>query len=97
MPTYVTLYKLTDQGAKDIKTSPERVGEAIKAYEAMGGKVLGVYTLMGEYDFVAIGEAPNDQAAAAHSLSLASQGNVKSTTMRAFTPAEWAEIVKKLP
>jgi len=97
MPTYITLYKLTEQGARDIKNTPARIEEGIKAYEAMGGKVLGVYALLGEYDFVALGEAPNDEVAVAFALAWAARGNVKSTTMRAFTREELAEIVKKMP
>jgi len=50
MPTYVVLYKLTDQGIKNIKDAPQRMEEGIKALEAMGGKVIGIYSVMGEYD-----------------------------------------------
>ena len=42
MPTYIGLYKLTDQGIKNIKDAPQRIEEAIKAAEAMGGKSFGV-------------------------------------------------------
>jgi uncharacterized protein with GYD domain len=52
---------------------------------------------MGEYDYVAIGEAPNDEAAATFALALGSLGNVKTTTLRAFTKDEFATLVKKLP
>ena len=43
MPIFVTLYNFTDQGFKTIKDSPKRLDSAIKAFEAKGGKVLGVY------------------------------------------------------
>jgi uncharacterized protein with GYD domain len=97
MPTYITLYKLTEQGVKDIKNAPGRIEEGIKAFEGMGGKVLGFYVVMGEYDYVAIGEAPSDEVAMTFALALGSSGNVRTTSLKAFTKEELAEWVKKLP
>ena len=97
MPTYIGLYKLTDQGIKDIKAAPDRVKQAIQAVEVMGGKVIGVYVVMGEYDYVTIGEFPSDEVATTFSLALGSRGNVRTTTLRAFTQEEFAEMVKNLP
>ena len=97
MPTYIGLYKLTDQGIKNAKDAPARVEDAIKAAQAMGGKVIGVYAAMGEYDYVAIGEFPNDEVAMAFAMALGSGGNVRTTTLKAFTKEEFAQIAKKLP
>ncbi len=97
MPTYIGLLKLTDQGIKNIKQVPQWVENGIKAYEAMGGKFTGFYVVLGEYDYVAIGEAPSDEAHVAFSLVLGSEGFVRTTTLKAFTKEEFAEIVKKLP
>ncbi|MEW6569130.1 MAG: GYD domain-containing protein [Chloroflexota bacterium] len=97
MPSYILLMKLTDQGIKAIKDAPGRIEAGIKGFEAMGGKVLGFYTVMGEYDYVAVGEAPSDEVATTFALALGSQGNVRTTTLRAYTKEEFAEMVKKLP
>ena len=97
MPTYITLYKLTEQGIKKIKNAPQRVEAAIKAFEAAGGKMKGFYATMGEYDYVTIGELPSDENHMAFILGLGSAGNVRTTTLRAFTEKEFAAIVKKLP
>jgi uncharacterized protein with GYD domain len=97
MPTYISLFNMTEQGIKNIKDAPARVEEAIKGAEAMGGKVIGVYSVMGEYDYVTIGEFPNDEVAMTFVLALGSRGNVRSTTLKAFTKEEFAAIVKKLP
>lgn len=96
-PTYITLYQWTEQGVKNIKGAPARIEASIKAGEAMGGKSLGIYVTMGEYDLVAISESPNDETAAAFALAIGSLGNVRTMTLRAFTKEEFAEIVKKLP
>lgn len=97
MPAYITLYKLTDQGIKNIKDAPGRIEEAIKGFEAMGGKLTGFYAVMGEYDYVAIGELPSDEIAMTFALAVGSAGNVRSTSLKAFNKEEFGEIVKKLP
>ena len=97
MPTYVLLIKWTDQGIKAVKDAPKRAEAGIKAFEALGGKMHGVYLVMGEYDYVAVGEAPSDEVATAFSLGLSSLGNSRTTTLRAYTIPEFAAIVKKLP
>lgn len=52
---------------------------------------------MGQYDMVVIAEGPPDEAAAAAALATASQGNLRTTTLRAFMAAEFAEVLKKPP
>jgi uncharacterized protein with GYD domain len=97
MPTYITLYKWTEQGIKNLKGAPARIEASIRAAEEVGGKVLGVYITMGEYDLVAVIEGPSDEAVAASLLAQGMQGNVRSTTLKAFTVEQFAEIVNKLP
>ena len=97
MPTYIGLYKYTDQGIKNVKDSPSRIQDAIKSAESMGAKFTGVYSVMGEYDLVSVGEFPNDEAAMTFALATGARGNVRSTTLKAFTKDEFAAIVKKLP
>ncbi len=97
MPNYILLMKLTDQGAKAIKEAPGRIETGIKAFEKTGGKIIGFYAVMGEYDYVAVGEAPSDEVATTFSLALGSLGNVRTTSLRAYTKEEFAAMVKKLP
>jgi len=97
MPTYISLLKLTEQGIKNIKDAPSRVEQAIKAMEAGGGKFIGFYLVMGEYDYVIIGEAPSDEAMMTYLLAIGSLGNVKTTTMKALTKEQFTDLVKKLP
>ena len=52
---------------------------------------------MGEYDYVVIGEAPNDEVTVTAALALGSQGNFRTKTLKAITKEESTEIVKKLP
>ena len=96
MSIFVTLYKFTDQGTRNIKDSPQRLDAAIKAAEAKGAKLLGAYYTLGEYDLIVIAEMEDEEAGLAHTLATVSLGNVRSTTLRAYTPAEFTEILKNI-
>jgi uncharacterized protein with GYD domain len=96
MATHIVLMKLTEQGIKNIKNAPQRVDAAAKAIEAMGGKMTGFYFTLGEYDYVAIAEGLSDEAGASFLLKLGSLGNVRTTTLKAFTKKEFEAIVNKL-
>jgi uncharacterized protein with GYD domain len=97
MPMYVGLYKMTEKGAGDIKKAPERMQEAINAWESMGGTTHVAVATLGEYDYISVGEAPSDEVAAMFAAALSSQGFVTTTTLRAFKPEEFAALLAKLP
>ncbi len=97
MPTYVLLMNLTDKGIREIKDAPARLDAAFKGVEAAGGKITGFYMTMGQYDYVAIAEGPSDEAALLQLLGLGMAGNVRTTTLKAFTMEEVGGLLKKLP
>ena len=97
MVTYILLMKLTDKGIADMKHSPDRISDGFKLWESMGGKVLDMYMTMGDFDYVAIGEGPDDQAAAAFALALGAAGAVRTTSLKAFSLEEAKQIVAALP
>ena len=55
-----------------------------------------LYYTIGRYDFVAIVEAPNDEAIASVLYSTGSLGNVHTETLKAFSTDEAANIIEKL-
>lgn len=97
MATYVTLYNFTDQGIRAVKESPARLRAGIEAAQSAGMKVLGAYYTQGPYDLVVISESDDELAANAFALQTASQGNVRSVTMRAWDPESFARIVSMMP
>jgi len=97
MVTNIVLMSFTDKGVVDIKNSPRRIAEATRLWESMGGKVLGVYLTMGEYDLVAIGEGPDEQTAAKFALALSAAGTVRTTSLPAFGLDEARHIVEGVP
>ena len=59
----------------------------------MGVKVTDIYWTLGSFDGVVILEAPNDETATAAMLHLSSQGNVQTTTARAFDSSEIEKVI----
>jgi uncharacterized protein with GYD domain len=94
--TYIILLNWTDQGAKNVTDSPKRLDAAKARLAEMGGEMKAFYMTMGEYDMVAICEAPDDAVAARFALSVGSQGNVRSRTLKAFPEAAYREIIRSL-
>ena len=81
MATYVLLSNLTDEGAKTIKSNPDRIKAVNKELEALGVKVLTQYAVLGPYDFVNIVDAPDNATMMRVSAELASRGTLKMLTM----------------
>jgi len=80
MTTYIMLANWTEQGIQKAKDSPRRLDAAKKALKDMGGEFKAFYLTMGDYDSVAIYEAPDDAVAARFSLQLGMLGNVRTRT-----------------
>ena len=97
MATYVILMNFTEQGIKAVKDSPARVKAMYKTVEAAGGKITAIYATMGSYDLVAIVEGPNDQVTMGVLLGLGMAGNIRTTTLKAFSMEEFGALVQKLP
>jgi uncharacterized protein with GYD domain len=92
VPKYIMLYNYTDQGIKAVKESPERIRRATQAFEQLGGKLLDISLTMGQYDLVATFEAPDDETVTRFALTLGSAGNVRTTTLKAFSLEEFDRI-----
>ncbi len=96
MPSYVMLGNYTEQGIKNMKDSPARLQAAKDAIQAAGGRMICWYLTLGQYDFVSVTEFPDAETGARVLLALGAQGNIRTTTMQAFTVEETAAIVQGL-
>ena len=96
MTTYIMLLNWTDQGVKSVRDSARRLDAAKKHLGDMGGSFKAFYLTMGEYDMVAVCEAPDDAVLARFVLQLGMAGNVRSRSLKAFPEAAYREIVGSL-
>ena len=83
MALYIMLSKLTHEGRITVKERPGRIREVGKELESIGVKVLEQYATLGEYDFVNIVEAPDNETIGKVSVDLCSRGTIELTTLAA--------------
>jgi uncharacterized protein with GYD domain len=95
MPTYVSLINWTEKGVAEFKDTVDRAEAGKTLAGKFGGTLKEIYWTTGPYDLVAISEAPDDESATAFALTLASQGNVRTTTLRAFSAEEMRGVIAK--
>ena len=95
MPSYVSLINWTEQGIKNFRDTSKRAAAYEELVERHGGKVKDLYWTLGEYDLVAVTQAPDDETFTAIALQLGSMGNVRTTTLRAFDRTEITKIIQK--
>ena len=95
MATYVMLTTLTDEGRKTVKENPGRIKEVNKEVEGMGVKILSQYALLGQYDFVNIIEAPNNETVVKVAIELGARGTLQTTTLTAMTMDQFVKSIKK--
>jgi len=95
MPTYVSLISWTDQGVKNFRDSTARAKDFTKLVEARGGKVRELVWTVGDYDIVSVIEFPDEASSVAALLQLASAGNIRTKTLRAYSSREMDAIIEQ--
>ena len=96
MPTYIALCNFTDQGVRNVKDTIGRAEAAQAAAANFGASMTNIVWTLGHYDLVATLDAPDDESATAFALAVASKGNVRMQTLRAFTKDELGGILDRL-
>jgi uncharacterized protein with GYD domain len=97
MPSYIALVSFTDQGARTVKDTVKRADAVKDMAGRFGVTMKSINWTLGQYDLVTYCDATDEASITAFGLALASQGNVRTQTLRAFSRDEMAAIVAKLP
>ena len=96
MTQYIMLANWTDQGIRNVKDSPGRLDAAKQLCQKHGAEITAFFMTMGSHDMVVILQAPADEAVARIALALGAAGNVRTTTLKAFSEAEYRQIIQSL-
>ena len=96
MATFFSLVNWTDQGIRNVRDTVQRRDQADALAEKYGASIEQVYWTVGPYDIVTLLDAPDDESATAFALKLGSQGNLRTTTLRAYDRGEMSGIVQRL-
>ena len=94
MATFIMLSTLTDEGAKTIKTNPDRIKAVDQELEKMGVRVVNQWATLGPYDFVNVVEAADVQTIIRVSANLVSRGTIRVTTLPAIPVDEFIAGLK---
>jgi uncharacterized protein with GYD domain len=95
MGLYIMMSNLTDEGRKTVRSNPQRIKEVNKEVEAMGVKVLAQYVVLGQYDFINILQAPDNETIAKLALELGSRGTLQTSTLAALTLDDFIKTMKR--
>jgi uncharacterized protein with GYD domain len=93
MSIYMLLCNFTDQGIRTIKEVPNRRAVAQELGKKFGVDIKAGYLAIGAYDLIIHAESASDDAMAKFLLSLASKGNVRTTTVKIFSQEESDKII----
>jgi len=89
------LTSLTDGGRKAVQDDPEILKEINKEVEFMGVKILAQYALLGQYDFVNLLEASNNEVMAKLATRLSGRGTMQTLTLAAITLDDLIKALKE--
>ena len=92
MPTYISLISFTQKGVESIKEGPKRLDAAKERFRAAGAELKAFYLITGEYDAVAISEAPNDEVVVKLAMTRSSREST-SVTPRWNVPRSHARLL----
>ena len=97
MPIYISRGRFTSEAVKGMVAKPENREEAVaKLFQSVGGRLVAWYLTFGHHDWLAIGEFPDEKAAASAVLAAAGgslsdvETTIAMTAKDAFTTFESA-------
>ncbi len=83
MAHYILLMTLDSTGRERLLNDSDVIVRAVDEVEVSGVMGLGLYAVLGDYDFVGIVEAPDNDAAARYSLQFGVRAGVHVMTLPA--------------
>ncbi len=96
MTTHIALCNFTDQGIRTVRETTKRADAVKEAASKFGAKMTQIHWTLGQYDLIAVIEAPDEMTATAFALAVSSAGNIRMETLRAFSKDEMNGILAKL-
>jgi len=93
MPTFMMLGKYTPEALKGI--SPERTDKAVELIRKNGGKVISMYSVLGEQDLVFILDLPDAEKALVTSVALNRLTGISFTTSPVVEVEKFDKLISR--
>ena len=97
MPMFIIAMNWTDQAIRAVKEAPKRAQYGRELAKKFGVEYKALYLTSGDSDLIAIVDTPDGDNVAKFVLALASRGNVRTRTCRAWPEAEYVKMISELP
>jgi uncharacterized protein with GYD domain len=96
MPIYISRGRFTPDAIKGMLAKPENREDVVATlFKSVGGRLIGWYLTFGRHDWLAIGEFPDEKAAASAILAAAAGGSLSDIeTTVAMTSQDAAATFK---
>jgi len=96
VPKYIILGNWTDEGRKTLDTDyPKRIERSQKIVEEYSGSMNLCFT-MGEYDFVAIVDMPDEENMVKMLIKLNERNRFTTKTLKAWTDTEFTRMINEM-
>ena len=93
MPTFMMLGKYTPEALKGV--SPERTDKAVELIRKNGGKVISMYSVLGEQDLVFILDLPDAEKALVTSVALNRLTGISFTTSPVVEVEKFDKLISR--
>jgi len=94
MSRYIIISNLTDEGAKTLKKNPGRIKEVNNEIKNMGVEVIDQYAVLGNFDFLTIVEADDENKITKAIVEIASRGSIKTVTYKVMEIDDFIKALK---
>jgi len=96
MPTFIGMLSWTDQGVRSLKDTPKRIQAARENAKKFGVEIKQIFLTSGEFDVLAIYEAPSADHMAKPAMTNGVIGAVRTRTVQAWPEAEMFKLISEI-
>jgi uncharacterized protein with GYD domain len=96
MPTFIIMMNWTEQGIRNVKAAPKRAAAAKEMAKKVGVEIKQTYLTNGQFDLVSIVESASGDNIAKFCMQVGALGNVRTSTVRAWSQDEYMKLISEL-
>ena len=96
MPTFIIMMNWTEQGIRNVKDAPKCAAAAKEMAKKVGVEIKQTYLTNGQFDLVSIVESASGDNIAKFCMQVGALGNVRTSTVRAWSQDEYMKLISEL-
>jgi len=96
VPTFIIMMNWTEQGIRNVKDAPKRAAAAKEMAKKVGVEIKQTYLTNGQFDLVSIVESASGDNIAKFCMQVGALGNVRTSTVRAWSQDEYMKLISEL-